>query len=889
VDADVAVIDSGVDAEPDLNVVARTNCSKGGACIDGSGYDSTGHATHVAGTIGALDNSFGVVGMAPGVRIWSVKTHQNGSSESKVIAGIDWVTAHANRIEVASMSIGGPLAESAAMRGAFERMVEAGVVTVVAAGNSAVDANGFSPAKDPDVITVSALADYDGLAGGAASPTCNSYGSDDTSASFTNFGSTIEVAAPGVCILSTVPGGYEYKSGTSMATPHVSGAAAILASMSNPNSKADVEKIREQIIAAGNSNWTDNSGDGIKEPLLDVGSASTFGGLKAPTVTPKAATGVTSTKATLNGRIDPNGLSTSYRFEYGSTDKYGASAPAEPAGIGSGNGAVEVSQALSGLTSGVDYHFRVVATNSAGTTYGPDQTTGSVARWYACSEHSEAKYTNSECSKEASPGSWESLPTPAGSAVSVTASGKSFTFTTVRLGLALTLSCTPEVSGATLKNPSGSGNGTGNAEIKFSGCKAEGSGWTNCVVSSTSYPLQMALSVANGQSEVAFSPVEGKVLDKFTLSSCKAGSLNGTLNLEGPFSALFSNSLSQLEFTSATSKGLKLGEHEAGAAGTIGVTGAGSGRIKVEAPHPTVYTGQATEVKATEATLGATINPQGFNTSYQIEWTGEATYAHANAAPVKAESVGSGASEVAVSQTVGPLTPGATYHYRVVATGGPNAFYGADRTFTAGPNPQRWYACSEHSEAKYTNSECSKEASPGSWEWLPTPAGSAVSVTASGKSFTFTTTRFGLALTLTCTPEVSGATLKNPSGSGNGTGNAEIKFSACKAEGWSGCSVSSSSYPLQVALTTIEGKNEAALSPVEGKVLDKFTFTGCSFGSLNGTYNLEGPFTAPFSNALSQLEFSSATSKGLTFGGLNVGAAGTIGLTAAGGGYIRVE
>jgi subtilisin family serine protease len=283
VDVDVAVLDSGIDFDhPDLNVVARTNCATGGPnnknCTDNDGDDGNGHGTHVAGTIGAIDNGIGVVGMAPGARLHAVRVLDNNGSGyiSWIVAGIDWVTARSGQIEVANMSLG-CACSSASMDQAIARSVDAGVVYAVAAGNDDKDASGFSPANHPDVITVSALADFDGLAGGGAAPTCRT-DEDDTLANFSNWGSLIEIAAPGVCILSTWKGGtYNTISGTSMASPHVAGAAALLASGTNdPANETDVFAIRDTLMQTGNLDWTDDSGDGIKEPLLDVRNALVY-------------------------------------------------------------------------------------------------------------------------------------------------------------------------------------------------------------------------------------------------------------------------------------------------------------------------------------------------------------------------------------------------------------------------------------------------------------------------------------------------------------------------------------------------------------------------------------------------------------------------------------
>jgi subtilisin len=289
VDVDVAVIDTGIDWQhPDLNVVGGINCAQGSpnrARCDGNGDDNHYHGTHVAGTIGALDNGIGVVGVAPGARLWAVKVlNSRGSGyTSWIVAGIDWVTARASTIEVANMSLGGS-GFSQAEYDAIQGAVNAGVAFAVAAGNDDSNASGFSPGGFNNVLSVSALADFNGLAGGGAASTCRA-DVDDTLADFSNWGAPVDIAAPGVCILSTYPieqGSYGTISGTSMASPHVAGALAILASRSNPNNAAAVSNLYSQVINAGNLNWTDDSGDGIKERLLDMSNATLFNAALLP-------------------------------------------------------------------------------------------------------------------------------------------------------------------------------------------------------------------------------------------------------------------------------------------------------------------------------------------------------------------------------------------------------------------------------------------------------------------------------------------------------------------------------------------------------------------------------------------------------------------------------
>lgn len=278
VDVDVAVIDTGIDFQhPDLNVAGgvkciSTNFFKPASCVDG-GDDDHYHGTHVAGTIGALDNGVGVVGVAPGARLWAVKVlNSRGSGYSSwIVAGIDWVAANAATIEVANMSLGGSgysQAEYDAIQGAVDR----GVAFAVSAGNEDDDANNYSPSAFDNVLCVSALADFNGLPGGGAAPTCRT-DVDDTMADFSNWGPEVDIAAPGVCILSTFPleqGEYGTISGTSMASPHAAGALALLASVNNPGSATQVFNLYNQAKSAGNYDYTDDSSDGIKEPLLDV-------------------------------------------------------------------------------------------------------------------------------------------------------------------------------------------------------------------------------------------------------------------------------------------------------------------------------------------------------------------------------------------------------------------------------------------------------------------------------------------------------------------------------------------------------------------------------------------------------------------------------------------
>ena len=276
VNVDVAVLDTGVDLDhPDLNVftAGARNCSNGRSADDGNG-----HGSHVAGTIGAVDNGDGVVGVAPGARIWPVRVlnNQGSGSFASIICGIDYVTAHAGEIEVANMSLGGAgtddrncgLSNNDALHQAICRSVAAGVTYAVAAGNESDNAANHVPAAYDEVITVSAVADFNGLPGGGAAPTCRA-DVDDTFADFSNFGPDVDLIAPGVCILSTYRNGtFATISGTSMATPHVSGGAALYKA-THPT--ATPAAVKSALQAAATTNWnTATDPDGVADRLLNV-------------------------------------------------------------------------------------------------------------------------------------------------------------------------------------------------------------------------------------------------------------------------------------------------------------------------------------------------------------------------------------------------------------------------------------------------------------------------------------------------------------------------------------------------------------------------------------------------------------------------------------------
>ena len=245
VNVNVAVIDTGIDlSHPDLNVAGQKTCVPGTL----NANDLNGHGTHVAGTIAAKDDANGVVGVAPGANLYAVKvlTDAGVGLTSDIICGIDWVTSTrsdlnpSNDIRVANMSLGGGGTDddncgnsnNDPYHRAICNSVNAGVVHVVAAGNETRDFRSTAPATYGEVLTVTAVTDFNGVPGGGAASTCRS-DVDDTEANYSNWAvlaadQSHTIAAPGTCIQSTwMLGGYNTISGTSMASPHVAGVAAL--------------------------------------------------------------------------------------------------------------------------------------------------------------------------------------------------------------------------------------------------------------------------------------------------------------------------------------------------------------------------------------------------------------------------------------------------------------------------------------------------------------------------------------------------------------------------------------------------------------------------------------------------------------------------------------
>jgi subtilisin family serine protease len=238
---DIAVIDTGVDgAHPDLAGRLTSGVSTlDGATVPGAGAtDSHGHGTHVAGIAAAgASDGIGIAGVAPSATVMPVKVlHVDGTGYSDDVArGIRWAVD--NGADVLNLSLSSSSA-SVAMAEAIDYAVDSGAVVVVAAGNAGTSGSTRYPAADDNTIAVAAI-----TSGGLV-------------ASFSSRGWWVDVAAPGQSIVSSIPGGWGTKSGTSMASPYVAGIVAAIVSSRGPTT-------HQEVLAALTATAHDGGGPGF--------------------------------------------------------------------------------------------------------------------------------------------------------------------------------------------------------------------------------------------------------------------------------------------------------------------------------------------------------------------------------------------------------------------------------------------------------------------------------------------------------------------------------------------------------------------------------------------------------------------------------------------------
>ena len=335
----VYVLDTGVRADH-VDLAGRVGPGWT-AVADGRGTeDCNGHGTHVAGTAAGLTHGVAKAATVVPVRVLDCA---GSGSYSGVIAGLDWVAAQhaAGTPAVANLSLGGPA--SSTLDAAVDGLVADGVTVVVAAGNSDVDACTTSPARTAAALTT-----------GATTRT-------DARASFSNTGSCLDLFAPGEGVTSawhTSSTATHTISGTSMAAPHVAGAAALLLESAPATSPAAVA---DAVLAAATTGVVTGAGTGSPDRLLHTSVAAP---VAAPAVTaPSAPTGV---KAKAGKR--------SATVTWTSGSDGGSPLTGQTVGVyrsGTAVGSVSVSATatsvkVGGLTAGATYTFRVTATNAVG-------------------------------------------------------------------------------------------------------------------------------------------------------------------------------------------------------------------------------------------------------------------------------------------------------------------------------------------------------------------------------------------------------------------------------------------------------------------------------------------------------------------------------------------
>ncbi len=362
----IAILDTGIDAQHETleenlgegwatdEAACTTDCGGGpfgggndiDECLE-EWDDDNDHGSHCAGTAAAADNGEGVLGVAPDATLHAVKVLEcdGGGGFDGIAAGIEWSADQGH--EVQSMSLGAD-SDSDVVSDAIEYAVERNTVLVAAAGNDGecTDCVGF-PARHPEVIAVSATDE------------------DDELADFSSTGPEVELAAPGVDTLSTVPrDDYAEFSGTSMACPHVSGAAATLIA----DGTTDREEVREQLKEAADDIGLDDNEQGAGR--LNVAAAVDAESdddddddddeeEENVSVSTDGATDVGESSATLNGEVtELDGTDEAdVGFEYGESG--GDLSNSADAGTVSSTGAFDA--AVDGLDSDTEYEFRAVA------------------------------------------------------------------------------------------------------------------------------------------------------------------------------------------------------------------------------------------------------------------------------------------------------------------------------------------------------------------------------------------------------------------------------------------------------------------------------------------------------------------------------------------------
>lgn len=351
--ATIYIGDTGI--YPNEDIAGRISTSGFSGIADGNGtVDCNGHGTHVSTT--AAGTKYGVAKNATLVPVRILNCTGSGTYAT-VIAGLDWILSPLNTNSksqaVLNLSIGG--GASSAINDAILRLTNAGITVVAAAGNESTDACTRSPASAPSAITVGATTIV------------------DARASFSNYGPCVDIFAPG----SGITGGWigspsatNTISGTSMATPHVAGAAAVFLGL---NPRASVAQVADALKAESTKGAVTNIDANTVNNFLYVSPTDGGPAIVKPAVIVNTVTGITHLQATANLEINPNNAPTSASMQYGSDQTFASvikTINLTPSTL-TGDSSVAMSATLDGLQPSTTYFFRVSATNEAGTFTSP--------------------------------------------------------------------------------------------------------------------------------------------------------------------------------------------------------------------------------------------------------------------------------------------------------------------------------------------------------------------------------------------------------------------------------------------------------------------------------------------------------------------------------------
>ena len=363
----VAILDTGIDLDhPDLHVVGNVTFVSGTS----SGDDDNGHGTHVAGIVAALDNDVGVIGVAPEAALYAVKVlDRNGSgSWSNIIKGLQWAVD--NHMQVINMSLGGT-SGSSTLKTACDNAYAAGVVVVAAAGN-----NGNSSGTGDTVLYP---ARYDSVIAVAATD------SADKRASYSSTGPKVELAAPGSNINSTLPGGaYGTKSGTSMASPHVTGVAALViaSGIQDGNGNGHInDEVRQRLQQTADDLGTAGRDSLYGYGLVDADEAAPRPTNQSPiakagpdqTVDDHDGTGKETVALDGSASYDPDGTISNYQWLEGNSPLAVGQKPTVDFGVGSHTVTLKVTDDK-GATATDNVIIKVNANQPPVAEAGPDQT-----------------------------------------------------------------------------------------------------------------------------------------------------------------------------------------------------------------------------------------------------------------------------------------------------------------------------------------------------------------------------------------------------------------------------------------------------------------------------------------------------------------------------------